>query len=357
MMMTIFNPRPGHDNNFDALRIFAASLVIFSHGWELTKTPGEPIVAMSHSTMTGGALGVWIFFVISGFLVSASFENRSLLRFIEARLLRIYPAFLVALVAAVAIGAAVTTLPIAEYLRHEQTWRYVYRALLTDIQFTLPSVYADLPFASGINGSLWTIPIELMMYAGVAILGVCTLLRRPTPALMVLASLVIAMANHPQLVLLIPRVTQLYAAPAVLCFLLGMILYTNRERIPLHGAVAALLVAMTAWRQPPGNLFVCIAIAYAVAWVAFHPRIRLRVPDQIGDISYGLYVYAFPIQQTIIYLNPGIGPWKLFALAFAATALVSWCSWHALEKRALGLKGKLFARRQQEPRGEALPRI
>ncbi len=335
----------GRDNNFDILRVLVAGLVIWGHGWELTKTPGEPVILLSNASLAGAPLGVWIFFFISGYLVSESFQARSLLAFIEARFLRIYPAFLVALLFGVFIGACVTTLPLSDYVSNEYTWRYIYRSLLTDIQFNLPGVYATLPFANGINGSLWTIPIEMMMYVGVMIAGLLTLLRRPTWALLVIASLMIWLVLDPSKVLIIPRVTQIFALPAVMCFALGMIFYTNRARIPLHGmgvvAIIALII-LTNNAQPPGNVFVCIAIAYSTAWLAFHPRVRVKIPARFGDISYGLYVYAFPIQQTVIYNVPSIGPWTLFVVAFSITAFVAWLSWHGVEKRALALKGRFF---------------
>jgi peptidoglycan/LPS O-acetylase OafA/YrhL len=343
-----FYAKPGRDNNFDILRVLAASLVIWGHGWELTKTLGEPVIALSGAALAGAPLGVWIFFFISGYLVSESFQARSLLAFVEARFLRIYPAFLVSLIFGVLIGACVTTLPIAEYLGHEQTWRYIYRSLLTDIQFNLPGVFAMLPFPNGINGALWTIPIEMMMYVGVMIAGVLTLLRRPTIALLVMSLLMIALAIEPSRVLLIPKITAVYALPAVFCFAFGMIFYTNRERIPLHGMVVVLLIGaiiLTGRAHPPGNIFVCAAIAYSTAWFAFHPRLRVKIPARIGDISYGLYVYAFPIQQTVIYIYSGIGPWTLFAVAFPITAMVAWISWHVIEKRALALKGALISAR------------
>jgi peptidoglycan/LPS O-acetylase OafA/YrhL len=350
-MINAFEPfyaKPGRDNNFDILRVLAASLVIWGHGWELTKTPGEPVIALSGAALAGAPLGVWIFFVISGYLVSESFQTRGLLTFIEARFLRIYPAFFVSLIFGALIGACVTTLPLADYVSSAQTWRYIYRSLLTDIQFNLPGVYATLPFANGINGALWTIPIEMMMYVGVMIAGVLTLLRRPTIALLVMSLLVIALAIEPSRVLLIPRINQVYALPAVLCFAFGMIFYTNRERIPLHGSGVVLLIGLiilTGQAHPPGNIFVCAAIAYTTSWLAFHPHLRIKIPSRIGDISYGLYVYAFPIQQTVIYLFPRIGPWTLFVVAFSITAFVAWISWHLIEKRALALKGTLVSAR------------
>ncbi len=342
--LTPFYPTAGRDNNFDVLRLFAASLVIFSHSWSLIGASDDPIVIWSNQSLHGGGLGVWIFFFISGYLVSESFQMRGLVGFIESRFLRIYPAFLVSLIFGVVIGAFVTTLPIGTYIADEQTWSYVYRSLLTDIQFVLPGVFAKLPFANGINGSLWTIPIEIMMYAGVIIAGVCKILNRPTLSLLVIASVMTAFVIEPNWMLLIPRVTQIYVLPAILCFAFGMIFYTNKAHIPLHGLYVLSIIGLiiyTRHAKPPGNIWVCFAIAYTTAWFAFHPWLRVKIPPRIGDISYGLYVYAFPIQQTIIYNYADAGPWAIFAISLPITALVAWISWHLIEKRALALKGRL----------------
>jgi peptidoglycan/LPS O-acetylase OafA/YrhL len=79
-------------------------------------------------------------------------------------------------------------------------------------------------------------------------------------------------------------------------------------------------------------------------------RVRsVCLQHRIGDVSYGLYVYAFPIQQTIIYNLASIEPWTLFAVALPLTAFVGWISWHVIEKRALALKGKVSRRSNSKP--------
>jgi peptidoglycan/LPS O-acetylase OafA/YrhL len=331
------------DNNFDALRIFAAALVILSHSWALTLKVDEPVAEITYGSINGGALGVWMFFVISGYLVSQSFVQRdNLLAFIEARFLRIYPAFAACIVFGVALGAMVSTLPLSEYFAMPLTWKYLGFNLLFELRYQLPGVFITNPYPNAVNGSIWTLPAETMMYVLVALMGLATLLRRHWLGVAMLVGLLALLSFDPALVMRIPYMDTVNYAPAVRCFLLGMLFYLLRDRIPLLGAgVVALfaLVILLKQNQPPGTLLVCVLIAYTTLWLALHPRLRLPVSPRIGDVSYGLYVFAFPIQQTLVWLMPNIMPWTLFAMSFVATFAVAWCSWHALEKPALGLKG------------------
>lgn len=183
------------------------------------------------------------------------------------------------------------------------------------------------------------------MYMGVALLGVFSILRRPVIAALFTLFLISALAIRPHWVLYVPRVDYVYVASSVLCFLFGVLFYTNNTRIPLHGGLVMIFVAILVLvdgMRPSGNVFACLAIAYATAWTAFHPNVRVTIPKRVGDLSYGLYVYAFPVQQTLIYNFPAIGPWMLFMTASAVTAVMAWFSWHWLEKPALGLKGKFI---------------
>ena len=332
------------DNNFDALRILAAGLVIISHSWSLTLKTDEPIAGITYGSINGGALGVWMFFVISGYLVSQSYVQRgNLLAFIEARFLRIYPAFVACIVFGLLVGALVSTLPLADYLRHPLTWDYLGSNLIFELRYHLPGAFVTNPYPNAVNGSIWTLPAETMMYVLVALTGLATLLVRPWLAAAALGGLLALLSLDAELVTRIPYIDSVMYAPAARCFLLGMLLFVLRERIPLHGAVVVtllLLIVVLKQNQPPGSLLVCITIAYTTLWLAQHPRLRLPVSRRIGDVSYGLYVYAFPIQQTLVWLSPAIGPWALFAASFAATSLVAWGSWHRIEKPALALKGR-----------------
>jgi peptidoglycan/LPS O-acetylase OafA/YrhL len=333
------------DNNFDALRLVAATLVILSHSWALTRSVVDPVVVLTQGHVYAGELGVWVFFAMSGYLVTLSFvHRRSPWAFAEARALRIYPALCIAVAFGVFAGALATTLPLRDYLSDTATWAYFNRNLQFDIRFDLPGVFAHNPFPNAVNGSLWTLPLEAMMYVVVAILGVATLLAKRRAAGAVLVVAIAVLIAQPTWLGSLPMVgSMLYAVPAI-AFLLGMLMALFRERIPSRGDIALALLAagvISVRRWPEvATLYACFAASYCTFWLAF-PRVRVRIPESVGDVSYGLYVYAFPVQQLVVWLHPAIGPWGLFCAAFPATFLLAWFSWHLVEKPALALKGLL----------------
>jgi len=333
------------DNNFDALRLVAATLVILSHCWALTGSVVDPVVVLTQGHLYAGQLGVWVFFAMSGYLVTRSFvKRRSLWAFAEARSLRIYPAFGIAVVFGVFVGALATTLPLRDYLSATGTWTYLYRNLQFDIRFDLPGVFAHNPFPNAVNGSLWTLPLEAMMYVVVAILGVTALLARRVVAGAVLVAAIAVLIAEPSWLGVLPMLgSPLYAVPAI-AFLLGMLMAQFRDDIPCRGGIALALLAagvVSVHAGPEiGTLYACFATSYCTFWLAFH-RVRVRIPESIGDVSYGLYVYAFPVQQLIVWLDPAIGPWGLFCVVLPVTFMLAWFSWHLVEKPALALKGVL----------------
>src|SRR5262245_22570122 len=121
--MTLGERATGRDNNFNLVRLIAAALVLVSHSWPLSGTPGEPLERFAGFSL--GHLGVDIFFVVSGFLVTGSLLDRPLGSFLRARVLRIFPALAVnSFGTAFVIGSLVTALPVGHYLASASTWRY-----------------------------------------------------------------------------------------------------------------------------------------------------------------------------------------------------------------------------------------
>ena len=162
------------NNNFDALRLAAAWSVLFSHQFPVTGTTAPDWMNVA---MVGGA-AVMTFFVISGYLVTLSWWNQpQFFAFAAKRSLRIWPALIVVVLLCMFIlGASFTRLPSDAYLQQTGTWAYL-RNIALDIQYTLPGVFSNHPIANAVNGSLWTIPIEVTCYAVLAIAGLVGLLK------------------------------------------------------------------------------------------------------------------------------------------------------------------------------------
>jgi peptidoglycan/LPS O-acetylase OafA/YrhL len=162
----------GRDNNFNLLRMIAATAVLVSHSYALTlgSASAEPFATSLGKSL--GSIAVDVFFVSSGFLICASLINRpNAFQFVKARFLRIFPAlFVVLLFTAFVIGPIYSSRSIIEYFSSLSVYRHVIQnaVLIFGIHYTLPGVFESNAFSAGVNGSLWTLPIEIKMYGALA---------------------------------------------------------------------------------------------------------------------------------------------------------------------------------------------
>lgn len=203
----------------------------------------------------------------------------------------------------------------------------------------MPGVFDGNIYPGAVNGSLWTLPYEISMYKWVAFLGLISIIRRPFVFnLLYLAWCLICFFVPPTIL-----VHQVQMRLLSFAFFSGAFLYVNRQRIPLNGFIALGLcaAAMLCHRTGSYQLMVEAALAYGAIWLAYRPSGFIRRYNSLGDYSYGMYIYAFPVQQSLAAIAPHIRPIPLFLIAFALTSLIASLSWHIIEKRALNLKGKL----------------
>ena len=169
-------------NNFDALRLIAAAAVVFSHSFLIAEgtQDHEPLIWLTGNQSILGLVGVFVFFAISGFLVTQSFEETGdAWRFLAKRMLRIFPGLFVAtLLSAFRAGAARHTLPLGSYLMRAEPYEYVVgNTLLDQTVHELPGArFVDNQVGLEVNGSLWTLRYEFVMYLMVLALGVLRLL-------------------------------------------------------------------------------------------------------------------------------------------------------------------------------------
>ncbi|MFO1399029.1 MAG: acyltransferase [Burkholderiales bacterium] len=332
----------GRDNNFQLLRLAAAAFVVLFHSYALTdRWTREPLWRLLPE-LNFGALGVKIFFVISGFLVTQSWlARRSPAAFAAARALRIYPALVAATLFTIVLAGWSSPLPWGDFLAHRQTLDYAWRvALGWEMVYRLPGAFAANPFPHEVNGSLWTLPVELRLYIAILVAGVAGLLARRMAWLAALLAMVVAFALYPDAFPLRPndRVVRELA----LNFALGSLAWVFRDSLPI--SLAAALAAVLLVVADPGGLARTVLfaplLAYVVLVLAYHPRLQWRGFNRLGDYSYGLYVYSFPVQQTLMQRLPTLEPPSLFLLALPLSLLVAAVSWHGLEAPALALKSR-----------------
>jgi peptidoglycan/LPS O-acetylase OafA/YrhL len=337
----------GRDNNFNLIRLLAALSVLFGHSVGVLGLPSAREFFFDHLGFSLAEMAVDVFFVASGFLVTASLINRgSLIAYLWARALRIYPALWVMLVLTVfGLAPALTTLPLADFFRAPKTWDYFAKCatLLGGVRYSLPGVFETMPLRGEFNGSLWTLPIEFRLYLYLAAGWFVFAL---TPAIRVRALTLIApLATAVFLGLILKG--RFFAATfnaadiRVFMFLAGATLYLWRDHVPLrNGFLFAGLACLVLASFDKAAFFVAylLLLAPLVLHLAYIPKGLIRAFNGWGDLSYGVYIYAFPIQQTLAFLFPGLGLVALIALAAPITVAGAALSWFLIEKRALALK-------------------
>ena len=332
----------GRSNNLNLIRLIAAFAVLVSHAFPIALGSGaeEPLELQTGLSLGGHAVAV--FFVLSGLLIARSFDRAdSHLRFATARVMRLFPGLTVVLVLTVAVGALLTTRGLSAYLTDPATLLYVPGNLsLYFLKFSLPGVFADNPMGPSINGSLWTLFYEVVCYFGVFVLGVLGLLRSRAGFTIVFAGLAAAFfvsLDWAPTAGLTYRLDML--AHLAFPFGLGVLAYVWRDRVPVDYRVAvglwllAALLVQTAALLP----MIMVALGYSTIWFGFAVKGPLLAYNRIGDYSYGLYIYAFPVQQTLVHLFPGMTPLANILAALPVTLLLAALSWFLVERRALSM--------------------
>lgn len=297
---------------FDLMRLIAALLVVVSHTFPLSGQPAFRITGVEDL----GALGVSIFFVISGFLVSASYQ-RDPKTYLVKRVLRIEPGLIASLLVTVLALGFVTTAPAGEYW--PKAALYVLRnAVLYPATYELPGVFQTGPMAGVVNGVLWTLRLEFTFYL---VLMLIQARLKVVLALAVVCAVVwiaLAFARPDWAADKLTRIAFLGGRNGFL-FFAGAALQVARIKVPLWlGAVGALAAAVPVVGP--------LALPAAV--------IGLSRPGKLpADLSYGIYIYAFPIQQVLA----AYGQLNLMTAVLGVLPLAA-ASWFLVERPATRLK-------------------
>lgn len=360
---SVIADRPGRDslgrrlnprhNNINALRLGLAFVVLLSHSVQLATGGPDLLGGWTGTSVDLSTMAVDGFFALSGFLILRSYlSSKSTWRYLWRRALRILPGFWVCLiVSAFVIGPVAWVIAgegLSLYPTGEAASFVSSNSLLLIRQFEITGAYGGMP----VNGSLHTLFYEFLCYLGVAVLGVLGVTRwGPKPLVALLCSVwvivIVIAAVEPALIVGHPARELLLRYGSM--FLAGMLLLVLADRVRLTttrsvlgGVVIVAALAASSLVSGERALIAYIVLAApAVAFVVLSVGAGTRVA-RIGsrrDLSYGLYVYAWPVQATL--LVAGAGTWWTPGFVLASLAISLGCallSWSWVESPALRLK-------------------
>jgi peptidoglycan/LPS O-acetylase OafA/YrhL len=338
------------NNSFDIIRLAASIGVLVWHSYYLLgRYIEDPFYRLSNTFHTG-SFSVYIFFILSGFLIALSWEHHPrVAAFLGKRILRILPTLIVSVLLTLFIlGPIYTTFTTIEYFRNPNTWLYLNNISLFDRNGTLPGVFVNNPNSGIINGSAWSLPYEFTLYLWIAIIGALSLIsnikRHTILVFLILVSLFYVFIGQK-----VPATANIeifhmnvnFFLQHSIYFMLGTIFYLYKDKIRLNWIVALcsiVVLALTFKFHEYYFPFGVIALTYIVVYLAFISFKKPLFTSKIGDLSYGIYIYSYPIQQILIYHLPDISVYKFIGVSFIFSVLAGIASWWLIEKPFIGLK-------------------
>lgn len=341
--------RNDRSNAFDAVRLALATMVVFAHCYFLVDgaIDREPLWVLSHGQLQSGQVAVYLFLCISGFLVTRSFlTSRSLRSYLSKRFARIVPGFLTAtFLGLVVLAPLLATGTIGEFFSR-QNWLAICINALALRQTGVSGVLDPNPVKL-VHGTLWTIKYEFDCYILTALIGSLGLLSRRF-AIATFAVIVVVLIALNLAVERLPAIDTGIAGllisspprwPELLPFYFaGAAIYVFRKSIPLSGILfmAANGILLISLFTGGARVAMLLAGSYAIIYLALSANGRISIFGRHTDLSYGVYLYAWPVQQLVVFASRNaLSPLALFAISMPISLFVAYCSWRLIEEPAL----------------------
>lgn len=344
-------------NSYDFIRFIAASLVVFGHAFALSG------FAQPHlGSMTLAGVAVWTFFILSGYLIAASWDQYPRFNvFFAKRSLRIFPALILAVLLTILVcGLFFSSISVIDYFKNSQTLSYFNNILLLNPIYSLPGVFESNIYPNAINGSLWTLQYEFLMYIAVGILGALGIYKKISIIkiwIILLALQVIILALGPQKFDFFILYFQFNLLVTLsLMFFTGVLFWKKSKNIKLntrYGFIAlSAFILLSTFLPKFTELFATVLLAYSLFAIGKNPLMSWF--GKYGDFSYGIYIYHFPIMQMIIASQTNSIPtYKLFVIGWAISIAIASVSWWIIEARALKLKSKINLKKYPLPQADS----
>lgn len=298
--------------NIDFLKYCAAIMVIIGHSLVIASKNLSTVASFLNDHVAFGAIGVSIFFFLSGFLVTRSMMHKKTAKeYFRVRVCRIIPPLLVVIpITAFVLGPCVTVIPIKQYFVTSATYKYLLNIVLIR-QHYLPGVFEDNPYPGAVNGSLWTLAFEFICYIATYIAYKLKLLRKGY----ILISIPVVMLGVVILFIAASRFGISYgivgsAVRACICYYMGMILhfyyeYCINSKMLVFSFIIT-VIGLLAHSVYIVFIFVFPILILNIGWgmsVSISPKLA-----NLGKYSYGMYLVAFPIQQLLVYVWEDMTP-------------------------------------------------
>jgi peptidoglycan/LPS O-acetylase OafA/YrhL len=354
-MTTLKELSTGRENSITFLRLIAALAVIYGHAYAIVPAGGHDWVTKITGYAHAGGVAVDFFFLLSGFLVTASVIKRGVFSYLTSRALRLFPALWAYVVIMTLIaGPLLTTLPLGEYLQHPQTWNYlVHLGAGWTTEWFLPGVF-ESNRSHGVNGSIWSVIVEIRMYLYLALFYVLGGFKSRLRFNILVGVLVTLVWSD---VIAIPGIVGSTDKHVALFFVIGCFLHVNRDLIAISpmtilGAFALAAITHGTDKFQYAYTFLLTALFCVTAFLKEGHWV-----DRYGDYSYGVYLWGWPVQQVVTLVAPDASAIANALVSMVLSLLLAIASWHLVEQRVLDLKPKVDAMLQRLLKAiPALPR-
>lgn len=347
------------NNVFDYIRILLAIFVIVAHSYPIFFGIGSSDIITSKllKTESLGGIAVIGFFVLSGFMITQSILHcRNMKEFILKRIIRLFPALIVMLLLTIfVLGPMVYDGNLSDYFKNGSVWKYLGQNinLFGNTAYAIDGVFTNNPYPAAINGSLWTLKHEFILYIVLMILSMCTVLKNRKTMLVLTAVSIITYVlsiplspifNHMSYIGVIMEINEF--VKLAMYFFIGSSIYLYRDKIKMSFPyfILAVIILLVGVSLNATKYVLIMTMPYIIMYLGTF-KIKKDILKKVGDFSYGMYIYAFPIQQLLVFFfKDNLTIWTYMLSAIVVTSVLAIISTVLIDNNTKKIKTKLFVK-------------